>query len=638
MNNREDLRSERNLRSYVESITQKSKGGLYICPLCGSGTGRNKTGAFSILGERWTCFSCNEGGDLFDLIGKHEGLEFIESERRAAELFGGVPAEKKIKKQTQETEEEPPEDFTAFYEEAHKNLEKTDYYRGISIETLNYFNVGFVSDWKHPKKPNMKPTSRLIIPIDEGNYTARLTGTGDYKYIKVRTGRPCLFNLKAIEGEEPIIICEGELDAMSIVDCGGQAIGIGGTSGVNRLVEEIKEKRPQQALIIALDNDDKGREAAEKLKKRLDSSQVPYIETDLYGKYKDANDNLINDRENFTKRISEAIENARAKGEEARAAVLDEYQKISAAAHINEFWENVIASVNRPTIPTGFKELDAKLDGGLYSGLYIIGAISSLGKTTLVLQIADQIAAAGEDVLIFSLEMARDELISKSLSRLTRHIVKDYSAHFTGREQAEAMRNAKTARGITAGWRYPGYNDTEKEIINEASRQYKEFASHIYIYEGNGNESMQDIREKVQKHIYVTGREPVVIVDYLQIIAPYNDRLTDKQNTDRAVKELKILSRDIGMPIIAISSFNRENYKEVVSMKAFKESGAIEYSSDVLIGLQLAGTGGKDFNEFEAKGREPRQVELWVLKNRGYKTGVKVNFDYYQTFNDFEEA
>lgn len=637
MNNREDLRSERNLRSYVESITQKSKGGLFICPLCGSGTGRNKTGAFSILGERWTCFSCNEGGDLFDLIGKHEGLDFKESERRAAELFGGVPAEKKIKKQ--ETEEEPPEDFTVFYEEAHKDLEKTDYYRGISIETLNYFNVGFDENWKHPKKPNMKPTKRLIIPIDAGNYTARLTVPGDYKYIKVRTGRPALFNLKAIEGEEPIIICEGELDAMSIFDCGGQAIGIGGTSGINRLIEEIKEKRPQQALIIALDNDDPGREATEKLKKRLDSSQVPYsIETDLYGEYKDANDSLINDRENFTKRITEAIERARVKGEEARAAALEEYQKLSAASYLNEFWENVIESINKSEIPTGFKELDAKLDGGLYSGLYIIGAISSLGKTTLVLQIADQIAAAGEDVLIFSLEMSRDELISKSLSRLTRHIVKEYSAHFTGREQVEAMRNAKTARGITAGWRYQGYNETEKEIIKEASRRYKEFASHIYIYEGEGNEGLEQIREKVVSHFYHTGRPPVVIIDYLQIIAPYNERLTDKQNTDRAVKELKILSRDIGMPIIAISSFNRENYKEVVSMKAFKESGAIEYSSDVLIGLQLAGTGEKDFSEFEAKAREPRQVELWVLKNRGHKTGVKVNFDYYPTFNDFEEA
>ena len=59
------------LRSYVESVTQKSKGAnMYVCPLCGSGSGRNGTGAFSIKdGTSWKCFSCNEGGDIFDLYG-----------------------------------------------------------------------------------------------------------------------------------------------------------------------------------------------------------------------------------------------------------------------------------------------------------------------------------------------------------------------------------------------------------------------------------------------------------------------------------------------------------------------------------------------------------------------------------------
>ena len=48
-----------------------------------------------------------------------------------------------------------------------------------------------------------------------------------------------------------------------------------------------------------------------------------------------------------------------------------------------------------------FEGLDDLLEGGLYEGLYCVGAISSLGKTTFVTQIADQIAAQGTDVLIF---------------------------------------------------------------------------------------------------------------------------------------------------------------------------------------------------------------------------------------------
>lgn len=70
-------------------------------------------------------------------------------------------------------------------------------------------------------------------------------------------------------------------------------------------------------------------------------------------------------------------------------------------------------------------------------------------------------------------------------------------------------------------------------------------------------------------------------------------------------------------------------------MAAFKESGAIEYSSDILIGLQ--GAGGKDFDIDEAKRKDPKEIELKILKNRNGKTGDVLRFDYYPMFNNFEE-
>ena len=72
-----------------------------------------------------------------------------------------------------------------------------------------------------------------------------------------------------------------------------------------------------------------------------------------------------------------------------------------------------------------------------------------------------------------------------------------------------------------------------------------------------------------------TGKTPLVIVDYLQIVAPYNERATDKQNMDKAVLELKRISRDFKLPVIAVSSLNRMSYGQRISMEAFKESGAI---------------------------------------------------------------
>ena len=135
----------------------------------------------------------------------------------------------------------------------------------------------------------------------------------------------------------------------------------------------------------------------------------------------------------------------------------------------------------------------------------------------------------------------------------------------------------------------------------------------------------------------MTGKTPLVIVDYLQIVAPYNERATDKQNMDKAVLELKRISRDFKLPVIAVSSLNRMSYGQRISMEAFKESGAIEYSSDVLIGLQLRGAGEAAFDPTEAKKKNPRQIEAVILKNRNGRVGEKIEFEYYPMFNYFTE-
>ncbi len=129
-----------------------------------------------------------------------------------------------------------------------------------------------------------------------------------------------------------------------------------------------------------------------------------------------------------------------------------------------------------------------------------------------------------------------------------------------------------------------------------------------------------------------------MIVDYLQILSPKNEKWTDKQNTDNAILTFKRLSRDYKIPVIVISSFNRENYSVRVSMQAFKESGAIEYSTDVLIGLQLKGVGNKNFDIDQAKSKNPREVEAVILKNRNGRTGGKIGFDFYAMFNYFAES
>lgn len=652
------------LREYVESVTARSKGrDKYICPLCGSGTGKGRTGAFSIQtgGERWKCFACGESGDIFDLIGHIYtesnagaqigiacglfGIELEVGQKQAKIRQGASKPAKQITSASAyaythtHTEEEQEQDLSAFFLEAHSNIGKTDYpgKRGISQEMIDRFQLGYIAAWRHPKAPaQAEATPRLIIPTGAGSYVARDTRDNvpeaqeDYK--KQKVGQARLLNVEALKGAtRPIFIVEGELDAISIVQVGGEAVALGSISMVRSFLDAVARLRPRCPFIIALDNEaDKPQvnKATEALEAGLERAGLASYRYNPCGRYKDANEALQADSAGLraaVRAIASEVEDF-SKAEEA--ARLERHLQTSALYLLDAFIDGIAESAQTRAIPTGFWRLDKALDGGLYEGLYILGAISSLGKTTLAMQIADQIAASGQDVLIFSLEMPRAELIAKSISRQTIELT---------RKQGIDSKNAKTARGITSGARYENYSNEEKELIESAIQEYKRYADHLYIHEGIGTIGVEQVRAVVAEHVRITGNRPVIVVDYLQILSPYNERATDKQNTDKAVLELKRISRDFKIPVIGISSFNRANYKEAVTMEAFKESGAIEYSSDVLIGLQLEGAGKKDFDVNAAKSANPRKVEAIILKNRNGKTGSKLAYSFYAMFNYFKE-
>lgn len=649
---KQDIRSR--LSDYVNQITRPSKSGFYICPICNSGGHGhiNSDGAFSIYKAdptRWKCFSCGRGGDIYDLIGEVESLaDFKDQDRRIRETLGLPSAEyqnqpkteqKKVTQVTQHTQvtQQEPVDFTALYLEANKNIGKTDYNRGLSRETLDRFKIGYIENWKHPKAPEGTESPRLIIPITKHSYLAVDTRDDipeeqrQYKKSKAKGKDPAIwtFNYKALaSADRPIFITEGEIDALSIIDIGGEAVATGSVSYIGQFLERYKEAKTTQPLILALDNDKAGETAEEKLAEALDSIGAKYYRLDIYGDSKDANEALLKDREAFREMIKGAEEQVIKLEEESKEEAREAYyNKTSAEAFLlNSFMDGIDDNIKNPPQPTGFTELDNILDGGLYAGLYIIGAIPSLGKTTFALQIADQIAQSGRDVLIVSLEMGTAELISKSISRLTLlDLIK------SGGNRGDA----KTAREITKGWN--NYSDRDLAIITGAINNYSQIAKKVYILEGIGDITAEKIREAVERHIAYTGNAPVVIVDYLQIVAPHDFRDTEKRATDKTVTELKRLSRDHKTPVIAISSLNRANYNESISFQAMKESGGIEYGSDIVIGLQLKGA-GKDLDVNEAKRKYPRQIEAVILKNRNGQTGDTLEFLYYPQYNYFAEA
>ena len=644
----------------------------YICPSCGNGGGKDGTGI--VINEKseaelphYKCFNCGLNADVIELWKLDRNIFDNAEAFNGVYSYYGIHVDRDQRKGSsatrspQQAAPQPPADFTAYYARCTENLKTSTQAqayltaRGISLETAIKYGLGYDDNADPANAPAgigeiRHPTPRIIVPYDSGHYMGRDTTQGS-KYPKInskrqdQSGRVPLFNGEALYGStEPLFITEGAFDALSIIQAGGEAIATNSTANIGYMLELMKSRTPGRDIIIALDADGAGARAADQLRTGLDALGVEYYTPPtMPANIKDYNEYLQKEPEGFKEYIQAAI---RAAGQPAEERREEYYNTQSVYGHIQSFIDLIGKSSTAPFYSTGFESLDKALDGGLYAGLYCIGAISSLGKTTFCLQIADSLAAAGHDVLFFSLEMSREELMSKSISRLT---------YIINRDRGGEQLNAKTTRGIMTGRRYAAYNQEERQLITDAIYSYGNYAKHLFISVGVGNIGITETREIIEQHKRQTGNSPIVIIDYLQILASTDPHLTDKQNTDKAVLELKRISRDLDTPIIGISSFNRDNYREPVNFASFKESGAIEYSSDVLIGLQylgmdyIPGEGGeKDkkraerirdlmrSNEEKGKQGKSQAVQVKILKNRNGSKG-DIALDFYPMFNYFEE-
>lgn len=616
------------------------------CPVCGAKdhfTITNKTGQWL-----YNSFNdCTPGGDIFRFVEEIEGVKGFRNVCEHLEKQGyKLPTVEEIDQDKPLPALNAKFDLRQEFETLSKATRQTNNYfsaRGIGDELqrkyllsshgkgLDYFISKYPQHFK--ERPNdYTKNYKHFIPILEPDgtinhflpYLASGHEGQKVRNLKGKTAR--LFNDRYLRNPQLadgkyLFICEGVFDALSFEEIGYSAISLNSVTNYNQLLQIIqqelgkdKSKYTGKVFVICGDNDTAGEKLNKDLQEGFSRLGLDYFIYKVPDSHKDANEFLLSDRQRFKAELDQI--------EQKRQAELDKELGIVATC-LMEFVDEINKNANSEGIPTGFQQLDKKLGGGLYAGLYTLGAISSLGKTSFALQISDNIAAAGHPVLFFSLEMARNEVIAKSLSRLSVQI---------------------------------GDKRTTREILNKrasgnfyarALELYKPIAGNLAIVEGNFSADVSFIRQKIDKFIQAKGQKPVVVVDYLQILRPESDRLTDKQAVDRNVVNLKIISRDFDIPVLLISSFNRENYLSPVSFSSFKESGAIEYSSDCVIGLQLKAiheaqevkkVSGKTAILNEAKARNPRVIELVILKNRNGKAFDTLDLEFYPKYNHFQEV
>jgi len=660
----------------------KREGNTFVCPFCGSGNGNNGTAAFTYYPDsnNFYCYSSacpskdlpgNGAVDALGLYMQLYGVSFPDAKKALAEeknlsAEDYRPTRSDAPKATKKPRSN--QDFTAYIQECSLRLaesqEAQDYLkgRGISIISAQRFKIGFDDKARRMILPSLSASGGCTY------YTARAIDSASAsrygKYLNLKGTRAELWNKPALYAQEvnEVFITEGAFDALSIVEAGGQAVALNSAGNYGLLLDAVREKKPACLLILALDNDGPGEKAGKDLANGLLSAGIPFSCADvaeLFCGCKDANDALITAPDQFRAAVRETIrkaheepdglaialeqmaQDAQAKPEveEVKQAGAAEDAPPEKALHLestNEYLEKFFQTERAKAreagqISTGFSFLDKKTGGGLNAGLYIFAAGTSLGKTTFCLQLADNMAAAGQDVLYITMEQSRLELICKSLARTA------YNASAETSLTADRIRNKALL-------------PREEAELQQAVAIYKDrVKGRVSILEGNFGFSIQNIAEAVKGYVDRTGKRPVVIVDYLQILRPSEKHQNAKETVDCAITEMKTLSRDYGLCVIAISSVNRANYLYAMDLDSLKESGGIEYTADAVFFLQLLvmkeklfdsekNVNGKREKVKQAKAANPREVNLICLKNRFGIANFECDFNYFPGNDYFEET
>lgn len=667
-----------NLKEYIEKKTSQSAfsvgSGTYRfknCPICKGGDHFNINASTNL----WNTFGNCGGGSIIDFYMAYYGLNKdiaikdlckenniisaneVKAIKEVKNMSNSGKEKDKLKgcqnsdnhtkdnikpKQTQHVDLTPPinnyyttheSNYNYFTERLLKNFEYDE--RSLTnnfnrIIAKNKIIVGSIKtvlkdhDDVIPKFYNID-TYEYIIPVWRNGKAVNCIlrrndkkSTDNCKTTNLKGLNIEFFNIDYLKQNKlKVFITEGIFDCLSLEMMGYNSICINSTHHANKLIEQIKKNIKtinNTTFILAMDNDEEGIKATKKIAEELRNINVKYLQLQS-NKYKDINDWYLNDLQGV------------------RTAIKEICKPKTVLNYLDTFLDNIEKNKNIPVIETGFSGLDTLFNGGMYPGLYCLGAISSLGKTAFTLQLADQIAEQKNHVLFFSLEMPKDELISRSISRTMFLLNTDNREIGTIRVMNKLIDNCE--------------ND-----FNLAIEKYKEtIAQYLNIVEGNFDYNINNIVDYVKKYIEFTEIKPVVFIDYLQIVKPSkDDRIkTEKQAIDDIVVKLKMLSRDYKIPVFVVSSFNRENYNNPVAFTCFKESGGIEYTSDFVLGLQLSILDNENIMDMDNKAKKqdilhkakddnPRQVTCVILKNRNGKSFTKQKFKFYPKNNLFREV
>ena len=254
-------------------------------------------------------------------------------------------------------------------------------------------------------------------------------------------------------------------------------------------------------------------------------------------------------------------------------------------------------------LPTGFADLDKILSGLQPSDMVVLAARPSVGKTALALNIARHVGVDnGQGVLVFSLEMAKEQLTQRLLC-------------MEGRIDSTRLRS-----GFLAG------NEMAK-VQPAAGRLY---GAPIFIDE-TPNINVLELRSKARRHM-AQHETKLIIIDYMQLMSSGMTRRVESRQVEMSEisRGIKGLARELHVPVMALSQLSREAEKDDTGrpkLSHLRESGSIEQDADVVMIL---------WRPPETKLQQhDNRIKLIVAKHRNGPTGT-IDLAFLKDFQRFE--
>ena len=240
-------------------------------------------------------------------------------------------------------------------------------------------------------------------------------------------------------------------------------------------------------------------------------------------------------------------------------------------------------------VPTGFAELD-ELTHGLHPGqLIIVAARPAVGKSTLAVDFIRNAAIRyNKPAIFFSLEMGRSEIAMRMLSA----------------ETSIPLQSMRKGMVDNSDW---------TKIVSVRSQLN---SAPLYI-DDSPNLTLVEIRAKCRRLVKQYGLK-LIVIDYLQLLTSGKKVESRQQEVSEFSRSLKLLAKELNLPVIAISQLNRQSEQtkdKKPDISQLRESGSLEQDADVIILLHREGIGEKD---------HPRsgEADLILAKQRNGPTGT----------------